>query len=85
MPWKKGWNLRERKAEIRTGRKEVTARVEAKIAVNNEKFETLRGILPFRMDIHQARTKSTPEEMKAKMDMHQEKKWRPQYTPFGPS
>jgi hypothetical protein len=44
---------------------------DAKIDANNEKFEALRGTPISRMDIHQPRTESTQEEMKAKMDIHQ--------------
>jgi hypothetical protein len=38
-------NLREMMAEIKTNREEMTARLEAKIEANNEKFEVLRGTL----------------------------------------
>jgi hypothetical protein len=40
---------------------------------NNEKFEVLQGIFVSRMDIYQVRTVSIQEDMKAKMDIHQEK------------
>jgi hypothetical protein len=39
-------------------------KMDARIDANNEKFEALRGTLVSRMDIHQARTVSTQEEMK---------------------
>jgi hypothetical protein len=47
--------------------------MEARVDANNEKSEVLRGTLFSWMDIHQSRTTSTQEEMKAKMDTHQEK------------
>jgi hypothetical protein len=37
---------------------------------NNEKFEVLQGTFVSRMDIHQARTVSTQEEIKTKMGIH---------------
>jgi hypothetical protein len=43
-------------------------KMEARIEANNETFEVLRGILVFRMNIHQNRTISTQEDMKAKME-----------------
>jgi hypothetical protein len=56
-------------AEMRTNQE----RLEAKIEARNEKFEVLWGTVVSWMDIHQARTGSPWEEMKAKMDIHQEK------------
>jgi hypothetical protein len=47
--------------------------MKGKIKPNNEKFEVLRGTLVSWMDIHQARTESTQEEMKAKIDIRQKK------------
>jgi hypothetical protein len=58
MDAKMGTSLREMKTEIRA---------------NNEKFEVIQGTLISWMVIHQARTESIQEEMKAKMDIHQEK------------
>jgi hypothetical protein len=49
------------------------ARLEARIDADNEKFEVLQGAPISQMDIHQTRTMSIQEEMKAKMDVHQEK------------
>jgi UDP-3-O-acyl-N-acetylglucosamine deacetylase len=46
---------------------------DAKIGTNNEKFEVLPGTLISWMDIYQARTVSTQEEMKAMMDIYQGK------------
>jgi hypothetical protein len=43
------------------------------MGTNGEKFQVLRGTLISLMDIRQARTESTQDEMKAKMDIHQEK------------
>jgi hypothetical protein len=50
-------------------------RLLAKTDANNEKFDVLRctSILLSGMDIHQARTESTQEEMSDKMDIHPEK------------
>jgi hypothetical protein len=47
--------------------------MKAEIRANSEKFEILQDTLASRMDIHQARTESTQEELKAKMDSHHEK------------
>jgi hypothetical protein len=47
--------------------------MEARISANNEKFEFLRGTLISQMDIHKTETLSTQEEMKAKMEILQEK------------
>jgi hypothetical protein len=47
--------------------------MEARIDANNDNSEVLRDTFISWMDIHQARTMSTQEEMKAKMDTHQEK------------
>jgi hypothetical protein len=46
----------------------IHEKVEARLDVNNEKFDVLRGTLVSQMDIHQARILSNQEEMKAKMD-----------------
>jgi hypothetical protein len=52
---------------MRTGQEEKTARLEAKIETNNEKFETLRGTLVFRIDFHQARTEVMQEKTDANL------------------
>jgi hypothetical protein len=57
---------------------------EAMIDTNNEKYEVLRGTLIFWMNIHQAKTESTEEEMKANMNIIK-RRWRLQYTPSGSS
>jgi hypothetical protein len=62
-------NLGEMKEEMMAKMEINKERMDAKIGANNKKFE----VLVSRMDIHQARTESTQEEMKAKMDSHHEK------------
>jgi hypothetical protein len=47
--------------------------LEARIDANNKKFSVLRDSLISRIDIHQVRTQFFREEMKAKMDILQEK------------
>jgi hypothetical protein len=47
--------------------------MKAEIRANNEKFEVFHDTLAFWMNIHQVRTESTQEQIKAKMDIHQEK------------
>jgi predicted KAP-like P-loop ATPase len=47
--------------------------MEARIDASNEKSEVPRRTLFVRTDSLQARTKCSQEEVKAKMDMHQEK------------
>lgn len=45
----------------------------------------MRSTLISQMDIHQARTEPTSEEIKAKMDIQDTKgRWKPQYTLSGP-
>jgi uncharacterized coiled-coil protein SlyX len=61
------------KAEMETNQEQVMAKMKTEMRANNEKFEVLRGTLTSRKNIHQARTESTAEEMKAKIDTHQEK------------
>jgi hypothetical protein len=46
---------------------------QGKMEASTEKVEVLRSTLNSWMDIHHARTEFTQEEMKAKMDIHQEK------------
>jgi hypothetical protein len=48
-------------------------KMDSTIDANNENSEVLRGTLVSRMDIHQARTKAIQEEMKAKIDIRQER------------
>jgi hypothetical protein len=47
--------------------------MEARKDANNEMSKDLRGTLVSQMDIHQARTESTQEEMEDKMYIQQEK------------
>jgi hypothetical protein len=46
---------------------------QAGLSPNHNKFEVIQNTPISKMDIHQARTASTQEKMKAKMDIHQEK------------
>jgi uncharacterized membrane-anchored protein YjiN (DUF445 family) len=56
-------------AKIDANKDEMEGRIDA----NNEKSEVLQGTLVSWMDVHQARTMSTKEEIKAKVDIQQEK------------
>jgi hypothetical protein len=47
--------------------------LEAKIEANSKRSDDLQGTLVSLMDIHQARTKSTQEEMLAGMEGHHER------------
>jgi hypothetical protein len=60
-------------ADVRDMRGEMMARLETEIESDKEKLEVLGGNLVSRMDINQARTESTQEDIKAKMDSYQEK------------
>jgi hypothetical protein len=50
--WEMKAETRNNREEKRTDQDEMTARLEAKIEVNNGKFEVLRGTLISWIDIH---------------------------------
>jgi hypothetical protein len=69
-------NVKGMKEEIQTARLEAVIQnkeenMEVRIDSNNEESE-VRGTLVSRLDVHQARTEPAPDEVKARMDMHEE-------------
>jgi hypothetical protein len=85
---KVGTSLEKLEAEVETNQEKMTARLEAKIEAkmdsHHEKYEVFRDTLVSWMDIHQAKTESTQEEMKLRWTCIRGR-WRPQYTPSSPS
>jgi hypothetical protein len=59
--------------ETKISREHFKEEIMDRIDANNQNLEVHRGTLVSGMHIHQARTVSTREEMKAKMNIHQEK------------
>jgi predicted nucleic acid-binding Zn-ribbon protein len=69
-------NLKMLEAEMETNQEKMTAMLKAKIEAKTDSHHgRMRSfeILFSWMDTHQARTESTQEEMRTKMDMHQKK------------
>jgi hypothetical protein len=74
-------NQERLQAEMNVIRKKIETNQD-KIDANDEKFEVLRVTLVSPMDIHRDRTRHSRSESE---DGHIRRRWRPQYTPSGPS